>query len=261
MALVLGVFVVTAAGRAEADDLTYRPWVDGVITGVGAGFWLLSGAVLVDRFAPHECTWCGTNDFDDAIREAVRWDDPTWASRLSDLGAYVLAPATAATTLVLANRDLETRGALRVDLGIVAESVIVAGCVQQVFKLTIGRERPRVHAIPPDDRPEGEAEDNLSFYSGHASVSFALATSAGTVASIRGYRLTPLVWGAGLSVAAMTVYMRLAADDHYATDVAVGAVMGSLAGVAVPLLHRRRPRSPDLALAAGPRSIALLGQF
>jgi len=36
--------------------------------------------------------------------------------------------------------------------------------------------------------------------------------------------------------------------------------MGSLAGITVPLLHRRR-RSSELALAAGPRSIALLGRF
>jgi len=258
---VLGAFLVTAAGRAEADDLTYRPSVDGVITGAGAGFWLLSGAILVGRFAPDECTWCETNQFDEAIRDAVKWEDPTWASRVSDLGAYVLAPATAATTLAFASRDADVRGSLWVDLGIVAESTIVAGCVQQAFKLTIGRERPRVHAIPPDERGDGEAEDYLSFYSGHASVSFALATSAGTVASIRGYRLAPVVWGAGLGVAAMTVYLRLAADDHYATDVVAGAVMGSLAGVAVPLLHRRRTCSPDLALAVGPRNIGLLGRF
>lgn len=260
MALVLGVVVMTAANRAEADDLTYRPSVDGVITAAGAGFWVLSGAILVDRFAPDECTWCETNQFDEAIRDEVRWSDPTWASRLSDLGAYVLAPAAAATTLPLASRDAGAHGSLWVDLGVVAESVIAAGCVQQIFKLTIGRERPRVHAIPPDERGEGVAEDNLSFYSGHASISFALATSAGTVASIRGYRLAPVVWGAGLGVAALTVYMRLAADDHYATDVVAGAFMGGLAGVTVPLLHRRR-RSSELALAAGPRSIALLGRF
>ena len=75
----------------------------------------------------------------------------------------------------------------------------------------------------------------------HSTFAFALAVSGGTVASMRRYRLAPLVWGAGLTLAAASAYLRIAADRHYATDVTVGAVMGSLTGFAVPyLFHNPR---------------------
>ena len=41
---------------------------------------------------------------------------------------------------------------------------------------------------------------------------------------------------AGLGVAAVTGWLRIAADKHYATDVALGAGLGAGVGVAVPLL-------------------------
>jgi hypothetical protein len=81
---------------------------------------------------PEECTWCDTNGFDDSIRDAVRWDDPTWASRLGDVGAHTSwRRRPRATTLAFAHRQADARGSLLVDFGIVAESVIVAGCVRR----------------------------------------------------------------------------------------------------------------------------------
>jgi len=95
------------------------------------------------------------------------------------------------------------------------------------------------------DVPGGTAlsrDANLSFPSGHTALGFSLATAAGTVATLRGYRHAPYVWGAGMAVAAFTGYLRLAADKHYASDVLVGALVGSLVGWAVPYLLHRRPR-------------------
>ena len=73
-------------------------------------------------------------------------------------------------------------------------------------------------------------------------MAFSIAVSAGTVASMRGYRWAPLVWATGLTLGATTGYLRMAADRHYFTDVVTGAVVGSAVGFAVPyLLHRGGP--------------------
>ena len=71
-------------------------------------------------------------------------------------------------------------------------------------------------------------------------MAFSLATSAGTVASMRKHRLAPLMWVAGLSFATTGAYLRIAADRHYATDVLTGAVVGSAIGFSVPYFAHRQ---------------------
>src|SRR2546428_212192 len=82
------------------------------------------------------------------------------------------------------------------------------------------------------------ADDDASFYSGHASAAFAVATSFATCASMRGDGDAWVAWAAGLPLAALTGYLRIAADRHYLSDVLVGAGAGTLFGTLVPrLLH------------------------
>jgi membrane-associated phospholipid phosphatase len=56
---------------------------------------------------------------------------------------------------------------------------------------------------------------------------------------MRRYRWAPVIWGVGLVSAAAVGYLRIAADQHYFTDVLVGAAAGSAIGFAIPYgLHR-----------------------
>src|SRR5437870_2234290 len=88
-----------------------------------------------------------------------------------------------------------------------------------------------------EDR-RASADDDASFYSGHTSAAFAVATSFATCASMRGDGEAWVAWAAGLPLAALTGYLRIAADRHYLSDVLVGAGAGTLFGTLVPrLLH------------------------
>ena len=82
---------------------------------------------------------------------------------------------------------------------------------------------------------------------------FALAVSSGTIATLRGYRWAPWVWGVGLTLATATAYLRIAGDRHYFTDVITGAVAGSAIGFAIPLLfHNRRIAAHAPSIGGGP---------
>ncbi len=94
-----------------------------------------------------------------------------------------------------------------------------------------------------------QPDDTTSFYSGHTNVAFSLAVSAGTVATLRGYRWAPWVWITGLSLATATGYLRVAGDKHYFTDVLAAAAMGSAIGFGVPFVFHR-PSSPAVPNAA-----------
>ena len=73
-----------------------------------------------------------------------------------------------------------------------------------------------------------------------------------------------LVWVIGLPFAITTAVLRMVADKHYLTDVLVGAAVGTLFGIGLPLLlHNESPAAPasSLQLSPTPGGFALTGQF
>ena len=205
--------------------------------------------------------------FDASIRDGLRWSDDhiEAAHQASNAAAFVAVPMASVGLLALASRHDDRGRNWMVDGLIVTEAAALGVVLNQVVKFSVGRERPFVHALPEEDKPlvERNQENNLSFYSGHTSLAFSIATSAGTVASQRGYRWAPVVWAVSLPLAASAGYFRIAADKHWASDVVVGALIGSAVGVAVPLLHRRSGRDDgaSITLVPSPSGVQILGSF
>jgi len=70
----------------------------------------------------------------------------------------------------------------------------------------------------------------------------------------------------GYAVAASTATFRVVADVHYSTDVLSGALIGTLVGYGVPLLHyaghdARSVSGITLGLAPSPGGIGIRGVF
>jgi membrane-associated phospholipid phosphatase len=193
--------------------------------------------------APGECRWCdeNLNAIDEGARNALRWPRArlVTARVLSDLSADGLAPAaTIGVSAILAAYDDRFSG-VPIDILITAQAVSLAGVVTQLVKFSAGRMRPSTRALPAAERPSTRGSDSyISFYSGHTSYAFSLAAAAGTIASMRNYPGAGWVWGSGLLVASATGYFRIAADQHYLSDVLAAAAGGSLIGFVVPyFLH------------------------
>jgi membrane-associated phospholipid phosphatase len=247
----------SAAANAPAPELRYTPWLDVTVTGVALAWWL--GSELArGAIAPDTCRWCDPPGFDASVRDHLRWQNTSAA----DTASYVLAVAQPMLMfgLDVVAADVDRRsGTAWVDALLISEATSVAMAVNQVVKFVAGRERPFVHALPEADKPftAHPSDNNLSFYSAHSSLTFALAASTGTIASMRRYRLASWIWTAGLAVATLTGYLRIAADRHYASDVATGAVVGSLVGVAVPYLFHG-PRRMVVAPAATSGQLTLM---
>ncbi len=249
LGLMLGLWVALPA-QAQPYELRSNLWVDVPVTvGLGLGWGALEASK--EELAPRACRWCEedaagrstVNALDASARRALRWDeDHVVAARGSDLSAFVLAPLSAFGLNALAAQQAGVLENAPLDSLIVLESVAASMVLNQTAKFLFGRARPFVHALPPDERGRTQhpADNYASFYSGHSSLAFTLATASGTVASLRGYSWAPLVWGTGLTLATAAGYLRIAADRHYLTDVLVGALVGSAVGVAVPRLFHGR---------------------
>jgi len=196
---------------------------------------------------PAQCRWCDVGGLDSRARDTFKWKDTKTPDAISYVTAYALTPIVAVGLDALSASNEHVFGETAEDALVVVESTLVATSVDQAAKFAFVRQRPYAHFDPP---AQASADDNLSFFSGHTTTAFAAAVSAGTVASMRGRRLAPLVWGAGMFTAALSGYLRMAADKHYLTDVLTGAALGSGIGVLVPLVFHGD--LPMLAVAPTP---------
>jgi membrane-associated phospholipid phosphatase len=253
LALVLAAIVLAPAARADGSadrGLRYDTGVD-VSVSLGATAFILGTGALKAWLGPTSCRLCdrhadgsdALNPLDSAARRAFRWSDTSAANQASDLTGFALAPAASLGLCeAAAAADNRSREAPANAL-VVVETVALAGSANQIVKFVAARQRPFAHFRGPAGARPRDPDENLSFYSGHTSLDFSLAVASGTVASMRGYRLAPAVWATSLPIAVLTGYLRIAADKHYFTDVAVGAVLGAAIGAFVPLAFHAVPAS------------------
>lgn len=132
------------------------------------------------------------------------------------MGREAIAPIAAGAYFigaVLDNGKLKQIGLFTVATGLATQ------IVTEAFKKSFQRMRPNA-----SDSPYDFFEDhNNSFFSGHTSGAFSLATVVAHV-----YKDKPIVPVLAYGVAALTAYARMHDQKHWATDVMAGAVAGHL---------------------------------
>jgi membrane-associated phospholipid phosphatase len=261
VAVVLSVAVAAppVARAAAPDPLATDLKVDLPVTAAALAAWI--GTELAKGpLAPSGCRFCEPNALDAGVRAAVVWRDRATARHLSDGLAFGLLPAGVLAHQLLAARGEGELAAGWTDLLVIAEATALAADVNQLVKFTVARERPFVHYGDPA-RPH-QPDDDLSFYSGHTSLAFSLASSAGMVSTLRGYRSAPWVWGVGMSLAATVGWLRMGGDMHWFSDVLVGAAVGTAVGAGLPwLLHRSDEKAPSVGASASPAAVSFAWTF
>jgi membrane-associated phospholipid phosphatase len=257
-AAIVGLFVVAKGTNASAAEpaspapltpvveLRHELSVDLAVTAaIGAAF--LPVALVSREVHPGACRWCDgspgeLNGVDDWFRTALRRPDTTAANTTSHILTYGVAPLSAISlTLLSSYADHRGDGAIT-DVTLAAQGTLAAMLLTEVLKPIIVREQPSVHAIVDEEarRDALTASDAIrSFPSGHTTAVFGMAAASGMIATMRGYRLAPLVWAAGLMLGVATAYARIAADRHYFTDTLGGMTIGLVVGGGVPFLFHR----------------------
>ncbi|HYO73110.1 MAG TPA: phosphatase PAP2 family protein [Archangium sp.] len=270
---------VSDAPTVQALDFNWTR--DGILTGAAGLLWIGSEAVFKKDLAPKTCRWCDRSvDGTDTLNGVDRWGRGVGADTAegreradlwSNIGGFGMLPVgvLGAQYLLASGSGAPPRYSAQ-DATIIIETVVVSSLVNQVVKFSVGRERPFVHALSEDQKglTEHPTDNNLSFYSGHTNMAFALVTAAGTVSELRGYKNRWLIWAVGLPAAASIGLLRMGADKHYLTDVLVGAAAGTLFGVGMPLLlHGRqeastsRAASMSMNVSGGLGGVVFSGQF
>lgn len=140
------------------------------------------------------------------------------------------------------------------DVVVLLETFAVTYASTNVVKFALRRPRPYSYEQGSEVGDPTENDARLSFFSGHASMSFAMATSYASLFQARHPRsrwVAP-VWVLGMSLASVTAVARVEAGKHFWTDVIVGAAVGTGIGLLVPALHRNRVLGQRVGLSLAP---------
>lgn len=264
------LLLASVMSQATPHKLRWEPAVDLPVSGGLALGWVLSDFVFKKPLAPSSCRWCDTNAFDNAVRSVFNPSlQPSSegvkaiAASSNVVGFLALPLAVLGVDGLLAWNDGVLLEALPIDALLIFEATFSALALTQVVKFTVGRGRPYTVGASPELLAEARdvADHNMSFFSGHTSLAFAVATSAATVAQLRGYRHAWVLWAVGLPLAATTAVLRLAADKHWMSDVLVGGAIGSAVGILMPTLLHGRVGPVTARLTPLGNGLALSGRF
>ncbi len=115
------------------------------------------------------------------------------------------------------------------------ESLLWTGVVTTVIKYTFGRARPYMNEGNARFKGIQFSDDYLSFPSGHAAVAF-------TLSSVLSERINNTAASIGLyTLAGLTGAARIYHDQHWLSDVFLGAVIGTSVGTAVAHDDNEKP--------------------
>jgi membrane-associated phospholipid phosphatase len=233
------VWCVALVARAEPTatprvELRHDDSADLFVTGAVGYLDLMAEVELNRDVAAKKCRWCKPPNFDEDAREALKWKNTKAAATAGTITGFVVSPVLAVGLTSLSAFDDGRGDEAPLDALLIAEAATTAIGITEVAKQTFARARPAVYYHSEGWPDYSAREQNVSFFSGHSSLAFSLAVSAGTVSTMRGYRLAPLVWSLGLPLATFTAYSRIAADAHYLSDVVTGSLVGAGVGFAVP---------------------------
>jgi membrane-associated phospholipid phosphatase len=126
------------------------------------------------------------------------------------------------------------------------EAIVASGAIVGVAKGLVGRQRPYLEKTDPADFFVGRGFGNgalTSFPSGHTAAAF----SAATVLSLEARRtwpraapvITPLLYGGATAVGLARMYD----SKHWASDVALGATIGTFTGIQVMRFNDAHPEN------------------
>jgi membrane-associated phospholipid phosphatase len=225
-----------------------------VVTGTSASIALASLIV-----GPASRTGGGSLTFDEQARDALR--PSSRQARLTARDASDVLVALVASAPVVVDGVLNAiwyRDSPEVGKQLTLmylETAAITAAIGGTVKAVVARERP--YGRTCGDTLDAETYDcttqgrYFSFFSGHSSAAFAAAS-----VSCMNNRYLPL-WGhghrwlpcaVGYTLAAGTAALRVVADQHYVSDIAVGALTGTTVGLLVPWLHFKNGSSANAGL-------------
>lgn len=189
-------------------------------------------------------------------RKNVNWIDRgatnNWSPSTAELSNILLITAIASPLLLF------TSSAVRNDVGtysiLFLQNILTTYSVSHFPKGIVTRYRPYAYNEDVPDEIKQNVDATHSFLSAHTSVAFASAIFLSTTFGKYNpdSKLKPYIWSSSLLLATIVGYLRYVAGQHFPTDIIAGAVLGSVVGFIIPLIHENENGKSSVVPAAIP---------
>ncbi len=206
-------------------------------------------ALTFNILHPLNTGWSGGILLDNDVRNALRLHSISAeyeVRSVSDLGlALMVSYPVLVDSLIVAYWYRGTAD-VGLQMGLIdVEAYSITAAIQGTTTFFAGRARPYSSgcgssALPSDTTDCEDQTRYRSFFSGHSAVSF---TSAALICAhheelrLFDSNADHFTCAAGFLAAAAIGTMRIIGDEHYFSDVLLGAMVGTTVGLTVPLLH------------------------
>lgn len=163
------------------------------------------------------------NSFDSFMRSKIIWNDYDLkrASFYSDILLYGIALGSVPFTSLVLKSDFEKN--ILFFLNTISLNTVITNLVKNISS----RERPLYRYNLSKTKTN---ESYKSFYSGHTSTAFTIATCTSLLLSRQFPQNKKFIWLSSFSLSSLTGYFRIASDNHYTSDVFFGGMMGIITG-------------------------------
>ena len=174
-----------------------------------------------------------------------------WSPESAEWSNVLLITAIASPLLMF------TSSAVRNDAGTYStmylQNILTTYSISHLPKGLISRYRPYVYNEDVPDEIRQNVNATHSFFSAHASLSFASAVFLSITYSkyFPDSDLQPYIWTSSLLIASAVGYLRYASGNHFPTDIITGAIVGSVIGFLIPLIHESDEEKTGLNVPAG----------
>jgi membrane-associated phospholipid phosphatase len=211
---------------------------------------LAAGVLGMQLFipGPSKARWTSPILFDEPVRNALRFGSEASRQTASNISDVLIVWETVQTTLidplVFAWWQRDAPEVAKQMMVIDAQAYGMTLLVNGIVKRLTARARPWAVNADCENNPGGSecghGDPNVSFYSGHAAIT---ATSAGLLCAhhtqLSLYQNNVLDGGMCILAVTGTVVtglLRISSDNHWATDVLTGHLLGYASGYLLPTL-------------------------
>lgn len=225
---MLGLVAAAMVATAPIDVYTVDPFIDGAIITTSLAT-VAVPYVFPSAFITPRCP-CDPDEVFAFDRFAVGLD-----SSVADITSHVEVGLALAVPVVLDALDVGLDPVFWDDMVVYVEAIAVNGALVTIAKFSTKRPLPVVYAGLDRDLASSPYGYD-SFYSGHVSNAVAALSAASMTYTLR-HGLAAWPWVATAVVGTSVAIERVAAGQHFPSDVVVGAAAGLVVGTVVPWLH------------------------
>lgn len=119
------------------------------------------------------------------------------------------------------------------------ETILLSIAIPKFFKVCFERYRPYVYNQHASIEARTSPSARNSFFSGHATSSFASAVFLSTIyANTNQSNKKIFIWSGSLLISSVICYLRYESGSHFPTDIIMGILTGTAIGYLIPALHR-----------------------